>query len=40
VNGRDDSIQALYPNATVDHYPFEAPSLEPGSDARREMARR
>ena len=40
VNGRNDSIQALYPNATVDHYPFEALSLEPGSEAQREMARR
>lgn len=40
VNGRDDSIQALYPNATVDHYPFDARSLEPGSEAQRQMARR
>jgi len=40
VDGRDDSIQALYPNATVDHYPFLAPSLEPGSDAQQQMARR
>ena len=40
VNGRDDTIQALYPNATVDHYPFEARPLEPGSDAQRQMARR
>jgi DMSO reductase family type II enzyme heme b subunit len=40
VNGRDDSIQALYPNATVDHYPFDAHSLEPGSDAQQQMARR
>ena len=40
VNGRDDSIQALYPNATVDHYPFEARSLEKDSDAQRQMARR
>jgi len=40
VNGRSDSIQALYPNATVDHYPFEAHSLVPGSDAQRQMARR
>jgi hypothetical protein len=37
VDGREDSIQALYPGATVDHYPFEAPSLEPGSPERREM---
>jgi len=40
VDGRDDTIQALYPNATVDHYPFEARSLQPGSEAQRQMARR
>ena len=40
VNGREDNIQALYPNATVDHYPFQAQSLEPGSAAQQEMARR
>lgn len=40
VDGREDSIKALYPNATVDHYPFEAASLEPGSQAQREMAAR
>lgn len=40
VNGRGTTIQDLYPNATVDHYPFEAKSLEPGSDAQRQMATR
>lgn len=40
VNGRDDSIQALYPNATVDHYPYEARPLEPGSEAQRQMETR
>lgn len=40
VNGRPDSIQALYPNAHIDHYPFEATSLAPGSAAQQEMARR
>ncbi len=40
VNGREDSIKALYPNATVDHYPFQAQSLEAGSAAQQEMARR
>jgi DMSO reductase family type II enzyme heme b subunit len=40
VNGRDDTIQALYPNATVDHYPFDAPPLARGSEAQRQMARR
>lgn len=40
VNGRGDTINELYPNASIDHYPFDAPSLEPGSDARAQMARR
>ena len=40
VDGRGDSIQDLYPGATVDHYPFEAASLEKGSPAQREMAAR
>jgi hypothetical protein len=40
VDGRPDTIRALFPNATVDHYPFDAPSLEPGSEPQREMAQR
>jgi hypothetical protein len=40
VDGRADTIAALYPNAAVDHYPFEAPSLAEGSPEQREMARR
>lgn len=40
VNGREDNIKALYPNATVDHYPFQAQSLEAGSAAQQQMARR
>jgi hypothetical protein len=40
VNGRPDNINAIYPNATVDHYPFEAKSLEPGSAAQQAMAKR
>jgi DMSO reductase family type II enzyme heme b subunit len=40
VNGRGDSITELYPHATVDHYPFTSPSLEHGSDAQSQMARR
>lgn len=40
LDGRGDSIRDLYPNATVDHYPFEAPSLEEGSAARQAMAKR
>ncbi len=38
VDGRSDSIRELHPNASVDHYPFEAFPLEPGSPAQREMA--
>jgi DMSO reductase family type II enzyme heme b subunit len=40
VDGRPDTIKALFPNATVDHYPFDAPALAPGSDAQKEMAQR
>jgi DMSO reductase family type II enzyme heme b subunit len=40
VNGRKDAIQAIYPNATVDHYPFQAKPLEPGSAAQKEMETR
>lgn len=40
VDGRPDTIRALYPDASVDHYPFEAPALEKGSPAQREMERR
>lgn len=40
VEGREDSIKALYPNAAVDHYPFEAASLPPGSESQQEMAKR
>lgn len=40
VDGRPDSISALYPNAAVDHYPFDAPALGKGSDAQAQMARR
>ena len=40
VEGRGNTIQDFYPNARIDHYPFEARSLEPGSDAQREMASR
>lgn len=39
VDGRGTAIQDLYPNATVDHYPFEAPSLEKGSAAQAQMAK-
>jgi hypothetical protein len=40
IDGRGDSIRDLYPNAAVDHYPFQAPSLEAGSAAQQEMAKR
>lgn len=40
VNGRGDTIRDIYPGASVDHYPFEAQSLPPGSDAQKEMALR
>ena len=40
VEGRGDSIKDIYPNASIDHYPFEAPSLQKGSQAQREMAAR
>jgi len=40
VDGRADDIRSIFPNASIDHYPFEAPSLEPGSDAQRDMAAR
>jgi len=37
VDGRGDTIKDLYPNATVDAYPFQAASLEKDSPAQREM---
>ncbi|MBI4527410.1 MAG: hypothetical protein HY695_26755 [Deltaproteobacteria bacterium] len=40
ANGRKDDINAIYPQAKVDHYPFEAPSLKPGSPVQQEMAKR
>jgi DMSO reductase family type II enzyme heme b subunit len=40
VDGRPDSIQAVHPNASIDHYPFEAQPLEKGSQVQQEMAKR
>ncbi len=40
VNGRGDTINDIHPNATVDHYPFEAASLPKESIEQREMALR
>jgi hypothetical protein len=35
-----DEITSFYPNAKPDHYPYEAQSLEPGSDEQKEIALR
>jgi len=40
AGGRAPTLRSAYPNATVDHYPFTAPSLQPGSAPQRAMARR
>jgi hypothetical protein len=40
VDGRPDTLAALYPNAKVDHYPFESASLAPGSQEQLAMATR
>lgn len=40
LEGRGGSLNDLYPNASIDHYPFEAPSLEPGSAEQKAMAQR
>jgi DMSO reductase family type II enzyme heme b subunit len=40
VDGRGDTIRDLYPNAAIDHYPFEAKALESGSAAQKEMSLR
>ncbi len=40
VDGRADDIKALYPGAAVDHYPFQAPTLEAGSADQEAMAAR
>ena len=40
VEGRADNIQSIYPNATVDHYPSEAKSLENNPQAQSEAAAR
>jgi hypothetical protein len=37
VNGRGDTIRDLYPNAAVDHYPYQAGSLEKDAAAQKEM---
>ncbi|GAB6187745.1 ethylbenzene dehydrogenase-related protein [Thermopirellula anaerolimosa] len=40
LESEDRGIRSVYPNAVVDHYPFEAASLKPGSPPQREMADR
>jgi ethylbenzene dehydrogenase len=40
ADGRPDDIKALYPGATVDHYPFEAAPLEKAGAARDQMKAR
>jgi DMSO reductase family type II enzyme heme b subunit len=40
VDGRPDTLNALYPNAAVDHHPFEARSLDEDPAAKEEMASR
>jgi len=40
VDGRGDSIRDIYPNAAVDHYPFQVPALKKDPAAQREMAAR
>jgi hypothetical protein len=40
IDGRGDTIRDIYPNAAIDHYPFEAKPLEKGSPDQKEMALR
>jgi hypothetical protein len=40
VDGRGDTIRDLYPHAAVDHYPFEAASLQKGGPDQQAMADR
>lgn len=40
VEGRADDINAIYPNASIDHYPAEAKSLENNPQAQAEAALR
>jgi hypothetical protein len=40
ADGHGDSLKDAHPNAAIDHYPFEAKSLEKNPTAQREMALR
>jgi hypothetical protein len=37
VDGRPDDLKTLFPNAQVDHYPFEAPGLEKNHDEQERL---
>jgi DMSO reductase family type II enzyme heme b subunit len=40
VDGRPDTVAAIHPGASIDHYPFDAASLQPGSPEQQAMAKR
>jgi DMSO reductase family type II enzyme heme b subunit len=40
VDGRDDSLTAIYPNAAIDHHPFEAESLKKNPAEQQAMEAR
>jgi hypothetical protein len=40
VDGRPDTINAIFPGAAIDHYPFDAASLPQGSPEQQAMAQR
>jgi DMSO reductase family type II enzyme heme b subunit len=40
VEGRGDTIKDLYPNASIDHYPFQAAALAKGSPQQQAMEAR
>ena len=40
VDGREDSLTAIYPNAAIDHHPFEAASLKSNPAAQKAMEAR
>jgi DMSO reductase family type II enzyme heme b subunit len=40
VDGRPDTVAAIHPGASIDHYPFDAASLRPGSPEQQAMAKR
>jgi hypothetical protein len=40
VDGRPDTVAAIHPAAAIDHYPFDAASLPPGSPEQQAMAKR